>query len=116
MSLTAAEQRALARIERVLRAREPRLQSLFATFTSLTSREAFPEREQLRRRAWRLRPITAAPLVVMLIAAIVVMGLIGGVSPSCGLGRAAIKAPGRPAASSASRWDRACPPQTSYTP
>jgi Protein of unknown function (DUF3040) len=116
MSLTASEQRALARIERVLRAREPRLQSLFATFTSLTSREALPEREQLRRRAWRRWPITAAPLLVMLIAAIIVVGLIGGVSRNCGLGRAAITAPGRPATSSAGRWDRACPPQASYTP
>jgi Protein of unknown function (DUF3040) len=116
MSLTASEQRALARIERVLRTREPWLQSLFATFTSLTSREALPEREQLRRRAWRRWPITAAPLLVMLIAAIIVVGLIGGVSRNCGLGRAAITAPGRPATSSAGRWDRACPPQASYTP
>jgi hypothetical protein len=61
MSLTASEQRALARIERRLRAREPRLQSLFATFTSLTARDGFPEREQLERRAWRLWPITARP-------------------------------------------------------
>jgi hypothetical protein len=111
MSLTASEQRALARIERVLQARDPRLRSLFATFTSLTSREALPEREQLRRRAWRLR----APLAVMLIAASVAIGVLSGASQACGPGRSAA-APGRPAASSAGRWDRSCPSRTSYTP
>lgn len=98
MSLTASEQRVLARIERVLQARDPRLQSLFATFTSLTSQEAFPDREQLRQRA-RLRPIAAAPLVLLLVVAIVVIGVLGGAAHACGPGRAAV-APGRPAASS----------------
>jgi Protein of unknown function (DUF3040) len=115
VSLTAHERRALARIERVLQAREPRLQSLFATFTSLTSREAFPEREQLRPRAWRLRPITAAPLVMMLIVAIVMIGILSSTSQACGRGRSAA-APGQPAASSANGWDRACPSRTSYAP
>jgi hypothetical protein len=114
MSLTASEQRALARIERVLQARDPLLQSLFATFTSLTSREAFPEREQLRRRASRLRPI-AAPLVVVLIVALVAIGVLSGAPRACGPGRSAA-APGRPAASSADHWDRTCPYRTTYTP
>ncbi len=71
MSLTASEQRALARIEHALRSRDPLLESLFATFTSLTWREALPAREQVQRRGWRPRMIALVPLAFVLIAAII---------------------------------------------
>ena len=101
MSLTGSEQRALARIERALRSRDPLLESLFATFTSLTSREAMPAREQVRRHGRRPRMIALVPLTFVLIAAIIAVGSLGAASRSC--------APGQAAASAASRWDRACP-------
>ena len=101
MSLTASEQRALARIERALRSHDPLLESLFATFTLLTWREALPAREQVKGRGWRPRMITLVPLAFVLIAAIIAVGSLGAASRSC--------APGQAAASAVSRWDRACP-------
>jgi 2-polyprenyl-6-methoxyphenol hydroxylase-like FAD-dependent oxidoreductase len=104
MSLTASEQRALARIERALRSRDPLLESLFATFTSLTWREAMPARERVQRRGWRPRMITLVPLAFVLIAAIIAVGSLGAASRSC--------APGQAAASAASR----CAARPSHVP
>jgi hypothetical protein len=54
MTLPAGEQRVLDRIENSLRATEPRLASMYAIFTRLTSNESWPRREQLPdRRGWR---------------------------------------------------------------
>jgi DUF3040 family protein len=77
VSLTASEQRALARIEHALRSRDPLLESLFATFTSLTWREALPAREQVQRRGWRPRMIAVVPLTFVLVAAIIAVGSLG---------------------------------------
>lgn len=112
MSLTASEQRALAKIERVLQAREPRLRSLFATFTSLTWQEGLPAREQLQRRRWRPRSIAAAPVTLLLIVAIIAVGALSASTRACGPARPTAAALGRPAASAGGavgRWDPACP-------
>jgi len=70
MSLSAAEARALTRIERALLSRDPRLRSLFSIFTRLTWQEAMPAREQLRRRRRRPRPgvVIAIGLVLALVS------------------------------------------------
>jgi|SRR5262245_4349864 len=101
MSLTASEQRALAGIECGLRSRDPLLESLFATFTLLTWREAMPAREQVQRRGCPPRMVTLVPLAFVLIAAIIAVGSLGASPRPC--------APGQAAASAASRWDRGCP-------
>jgi Protein of unknown function (DUF3040) len=84
MSLAASEERALAKIERVLRSRDPLLESLFATFTALTCREALPAREQIQRRGWRPRPAALVPLAFLLIVAIIAAGSLAAASPACG--------------------------------
>jgi hypothetical protein len=106
MSLPASEVRALTRIERGLVSRDPRLISLFSTFTQLTWREAMPAWEQLRRRRWRPTPGVAIAIALALAVAMVVLGAI--VSPPRGctpdrLGPTISKtlAPGCPAGASA---------------
>jgi hypothetical protein len=112
MSLTPSDRRTLAKIEHVLQSRDPRLQSLFAVFTSLTGREGMPAREQLPRRGWRPRAITAGPATLLLLVAIIAVGVLSASTRACGPGRPTASALGRPAASAAGgagRWDRACP-------
>jgi hypothetical protein len=82
MSLSAAEARALTRIERALLSRDPRLRSLFSTFTRLTWQEAMPTWEQIRRRRWRPRPGLVIAAALALALAMVVLGAI--VSPQRG--------------------------------
>jgi hypothetical protein len=53
MSLPAAQQRVLDGMAEAMRASEPRLVSMFAMFTRLTTNEAAPGREQLPRRPLR---------------------------------------------------------------
>jgi hypothetical protein len=53
MSLPAAQQRVLNGIAVAIGASEPRLVSMFAMFTQLTSHEAAPGREQLPRQPMR---------------------------------------------------------------
>ena len=79
MSLSASEARTLTRIERALLSRDPRLRSLFSTFTRLTWQEAMPAREQLRRRRWRPQPGVVIAIALALAVAMVVVGAI--VSP-----------------------------------
>jgi Protein of unknown function (DUF3040) len=73
MSLPAAEERTLTRIEQALRSRDPRLSALFSIFTRLTGQEAMPAIEQLRPRRWRPQPgavlIAALALIVCAIVA-----------------------------------------------
>lgn len=69
MSLPASEARVLTRIEEGLLSRDPRFRSLFTIFTRLTSQEAMPAREQLRRPRWQPRP--GAVLLVALALAVV---------------------------------------------
>lgn len=52
MSLTARQCRALETIERHLRAREPRLASMYAMFTKLTKDELLPAAETIRIGRW----------------------------------------------------------------
>jgi Protein of unknown function (DUF3040) len=108
MSLSASEGRALTRIERGLLARDPRLSSLFTTFTQLTWREAMPAWEQLRRRRWRPAPgiMIAIALALALAVAMVVVGAIVASPRACAPGRlgpavAKTLAPGCPAGTSA---------------
>jgi hypothetical protein len=55
MSLPARQERVLGRIEHSLHAGDPRLRSMFATFTKLTRGQQMPRLEQLESRSWPLR-------------------------------------------------------------
>jgi len=55
MSLPARQQRVLGRIEHSLDADDPRLRSMFATFTKLTRGQQMPRLEQLESRSWPLQ-------------------------------------------------------------
>jgi|SRR5215471_18121434 len=79
MSLSASEARVLTRIERALLSRDPRLRSLFSTFTRLTRQEAMPTWEQLRRRRRRAQPGVVIAIALAVAVAMVVVGAI--VSP-----------------------------------
>jgi hypothetical protein len=52
MSLPARQQRVLGRIEHSLHAGDPRLRSMFATFTKLTRGQQMPRLEQLESPSW----------------------------------------------------------------
>jgi hypothetical protein len=54
VGLPARQEKALEGIESTLRASDPKLAALYATFTRLTSCEEMPRAEQLRHRAGRL--------------------------------------------------------------
>jgi hypothetical protein len=106
MSLSAAEARALTRIEQALLSRDPRLRSLFSTFTRLTWQEAMPAREQLQRRRWRAGPGLVIAIGLALALAMVVMGAVVSPPRACApahLGAAIARtlAPGCPAGTSA---------------
>ena len=103
MSLSASEARTLTRIERALLSRDPRLRSLFSTFTRLTWQEAMPAREQLRRRGWRPQPGVVIAIALALAVAMVVAGAIVSPPRVCAPSRlgptiAKTLAPGCPAA------------------
>jgi Protein of unknown function (DUF3040) len=105
MSLSASEARTLTRIERSLLSRDPRLSSLFSTFTQLTWREAMPAREQLRRPGWRSQPGIAIAIALALAVAMVVVGAIVSPPRGCAPARlgptiARALAPGCPAGTS----------------
>ena len=55
MSLPARQERVLGRIEHSLHAGDPRLRSMFATFTKLTRGQEMPRLEQLESRLWPRR-------------------------------------------------------------
>jgi hypothetical protein len=55
MSLPARQERVLGQIEHSLDAGDPRLRSMFATFTKLTTGQQMPGLEQLESRSWPLR-------------------------------------------------------------
>ncbi len=80
MSLPAAEERVLTRIEQALLSRDPRLNSLFSIFTRLTRQEAMPAVEQLRPRRWRLQP----GAVLLVAIALLVCALVAGSLASSG--------------------------------
>jgi hypothetical protein len=55
MSLPPRQERVLGRIEHSLHASDPRLRSMFATFTKLAEGQQMPRPEQLESRSWPLR-------------------------------------------------------------
>jgi hypothetical protein len=112
VSLTASEQRALAKIEHVLQSGDAGLRSLFGIFTRLTWPEAMPAREQLPQRGWRARPVIAVPLTLVLIAAIIVVGSLGGASAACGAIQRAAAAGSEPVPSIAGRSGPGCAQRT----
>lgn len=95
MSLPASQQRVLDRIEDTLKRREPRLASMFAIFTRLTSNEALPRRESLHPAPWwsphrwaapgrhgygpvpRVRAVVLLALAAVLVVAAVFVGMSG---------------------------------------
>ncbi len=84
MSLPVAEQQVLTRIERILQSRDPRLKSLFATFTSLTRHDPMPTIEQIRRTAWWLRSSVIIPATLILIVGIIAAAALTGLTRACG--------------------------------
>lgn len=85
MSLPAAQQRVLSRIETELEGGEPRLRSMFAIFTRLTRDDGAPRTESLRTQGWWTRPaggltgvaraVIAVPLVLGLLTLFVFMAI-----------------------------------------
>jgi hypothetical protein len=57
MSLPACQQRVLDTIESTLQRREPRLASMFAMFTRLTTNEGAPRTERLEAHWWARRRV-----------------------------------------------------------
>jgi hypothetical protein len=136
MSLPARQQRVLDRIEHSLHVREPQLKSMFAVFTKLTGDEEMPRLEQLRPRSlpfpgWRKRParpgrkgqtITGAgatgeagarlrallliPVMLLVLAPAVLVGLALRSQSPCG---SAIRPPHAAAALS---LPKTCPPKS----
>lgn len=81
MSLPACQQRVLDRIERALRASEPRLTSMYAIFTRLNAGEPIGTERISRQRSRLLRQGTAMyaiALVPVMFIAIIVGALLGG--------------------------------------
>jgi hypothetical protein len=73
MRSTTSRIRQLNRIEKMLLADEPSLDSLFAVFTRLTRDEAMPATERVTAGRWRLlNPTVAIPLALVTIAGTVV--------------------------------------------
>jgi hypothetical protein len=110
MSLPACQQHALDTIESMLHKREPRLTAMFAMFTRLNKSEGVPRTERLeavpwwawlrrrrrdgrsRRARWSrgapVRPILLIPIVVILLASIICLGVISApasCTPATGL-------------------------------
>jgi DUF3040 family protein len=83
MSLPTSETRVLTRIEQSLLSCDPRLRSLFAIFTRLTSQEAMPAREQLRPRRWRPQPGPVIVIALVLVLVGVVLGSLAGPARVC---------------------------------
>jgi hypothetical protein len=80
MSLPACQQRALDRMEGVLRASEPHLASMYTIFGRLNAAEPIGAERLTRKRRW-LQPGTtlyAIVLVPVMFAAIIVGALLGG--------------------------------------
>jgi Protein of unknown function (DUF3040) len=107
VSLPVREQRVLDGIESDLRGCEPRLVSMFATFTRLNRDEGAPPAELRRRGARRRRtaglgPVIVVPLILGLVGLLVVLSFVAG---SAGHG---CRAGGRPHPAAATR-SLSCP-------
>jgi hypothetical protein len=85
MSLPASQQRILDRIEDALKKREPRLASMFAMFTRLTTHEVLPRIEALTPVPWwspkryrvpsRMRAVVFLTLAAGLVISAVFLGM-----------------------------------------
>lgn len=110
MSLPACQQRILDGIAGTLRARDPRLVSMFAIFTRLTRTEPMPINEaldashlrlaahRLRLASPRLHALMILPVVLAAVAGLFILGPVAGSAHSCGMvrtGRAYVQLAGR---------------------
>jgi hypothetical protein len=73
MSLPTRQQRILDQIELILQAGDPRMKSMFATFTRFTSWEAMPTAEAISVRMPRLRVLI--PLLLVTVLSVVFLGI-----------------------------------------
>jgi Protein of unknown function (DUF3040) len=80
MSLPTRQQHVLDQIEASLQSGDPRLKSMFATFTRLTSREAMPARESICRRL-TTRTMVVSVMVVAMLGLVLAAALVSG--PGC---------------------------------
>jgi hypothetical protein len=89
MTLPVRQQQALNQIEITLQLGDPRLKSMFATFTRLTSPEAMPTTEAIRARLPRPlvvrlpRPLTLLSIVLAAVLTAVLLGVLAGSSSAC---------------------------------
>jgi hypothetical protein len=84
MGLSARQQRILKHMESALRARDPRLTSLFGTFTRLTAHEPMPPWEAITARVVRLaRPVVLVPVTLAVLTAVITLGVLLP-PPPCG--------------------------------
>jgi hypothetical protein len=80
MSLPTRQQHALDQIETSLQSADPRLKSMFATFTRMTSREAMPARESICRRL-TTRTMVIGVMVMAMLGLVLAAALVSG--PGC---------------------------------
>jgi hypothetical protein len=80
MSLPTRQQHVLDQIESSLQSGDPRLKSMFATFTRLTSRDAMPARESICRRL-TTRTMVISAVVVAMLGLVLAAALVSG--PGC---------------------------------
>jgi hypothetical protein len=79
MSLPTRQQHVLDQIETSLQTADPRLKSMFASFTRMTSREAMPAREAICRTL--PRAMLVGVLVVAMLGLVLAAALVSG--PGC---------------------------------
>jgi hypothetical protein len=98
MSLPVSQQRALDRIERILRADDSRLEALFATFSGLTQHEPMPWIENVRAgRRQQLKCAAVIPIVFAVLAGLLTLSLLIPAGRACGVAAGRSPAAGRTA-------------------
>ena len=80
MSLPTRQQQVLDQIETRLQSGDPRLKSMFATFTRMTSGAAMPARESICRRL-TTRTMVVSVMVVAMLGLVLAAALVSG--PGC---------------------------------
>ena len=84
MSLPARQQRALDRIDRRLAVDDPRLGSMFATFTRLTLDEPMPATERVSARLKRLLPSVVISIALIAGLAVLTVRMPAHSTSTCG--------------------------------
>jgi Protein of unknown function (DUF3040) len=74
MSLPARQQQALDKIDRALQSADPKLKSMFAIFTRLTSREAMPTTEAIVAKL--PRPMVMISIMVVTVLSAVLLSVL----------------------------------------